>query len=188
MWWGEAFSSISLFNKKFLILSFQAEIAAVRDEALVQVMGQSWWEYSSTVQGHIPRGYFLLLDRGFVCMWFYTFYEDRNNQGINLTLLPSALVILTQLLRETSAVDMVCRNIPDEHCEIFLWLCKSNYKKAPFPWHSTCSMLPTFKAKWTSPCEKPEKSGAYPSSNTALHHLPRAKQKWEGADILKETT
>lgn len=147
MWWGEAFSSISLFNKKFLILSFQAEIAAVRDEAVVQVMGQSWWEYSSTVQGHIPRGYFLLLDRGFVCMWFYTFYEDRNNQGINLTLLPSALVILTQLLRETSAVDMVCRNIPDEHCEIFLWLCKSNYKKAPFPWHSTCSMLPTFKAK-----------------------------------------
>lgn len=71
MWCGQAFSSISLFNKKILISSFQAEITAVRDEALAQmVTGQSWWEYTSTVQGHIPVAYFMLLDRGYVCMWF----------------------------------------------------------------------------------------------------------------------
>lgn len=64
---------------------------------LLSEMWQSWWEYSSTVQGHIPRGYFLLLDRGFVCMWFYTFCENTaiKSQGINLILLPSALVILS---------------------------------------------------------------------------------------------
>lgn len=75
-----------------------------------------------------------------------------------------------------------------KHCEIFLWFYKSKYKKAPFPWHNMCSMLPTFKAKWTNASEKSEKTGAYPASDTALHHLPREKQRREGTEILKETT
>lgn len=39
MWCGQAFSSISLFNNKFLISFFQAEIAAVRDYLAQMAMG-----------------------------------------------------------------------------------------------------------------------------------------------------
>lgn len=39
MWCRQTFSSISLFNNKFLILSFQAEIAAVRDYLAQMVTG-----------------------------------------------------------------------------------------------------------------------------------------------------
>lgn len=50
-----------------------------------------------------------------------------------------------------------------------------------------CPMLPTRRAKSTEPCEKPEKTRVYLSPGAALHHLPRAEQKREGTEILKET-
>lgn len=160
MWCGQAFSSISLLNNKFLISFFQAEIAAVRDYLAQMAMGAELVGKQFHSSGTFPWPYFMLLDRGYVCMCFYTSYKDTSidSQGVNLALFPSALVIPAQFLRETSAVDTMCRNMVKgcsfqrstyfpKHCEVFLWLYNSKYKKAPFPWHNTYSMLPTFQAK-----------------------------------------
>lgn len=161
------------------------------------VVGQSWWEYTPTVQGHIPMVYFMLLDRGYVCVWFYTFskHTSINSPGINLKLLPSALIILTQFLSETSAVDVVCRNMVKgcsfqmsicfpKYCEIFLWLYKSKYKKAPFPWHNTGSMLPTFK-QVIQPLWKAREDWSLPLLRQSLAPPSKSKTKEGGSRDIK---